>query len=200
MERREMRNTRKKTAPAVVVIACLLLATSGCVWTPELARVAGELERQIPEARFDKEFSLSLGPVAISFARLVTGFVGDDDVRHAREYIRDVSRVQVAIYDTGDMPSISNLRMPSQLAELEDRGWETAVKVREDDEAVWVMYRVDGDAIRDLYVVVLNDDELVLVKATGRLDRIMAKALVDADRERGIRDLGHEIGDEFRDG
>lgn len=195
-----MKTYRERIAVAAVVLVFLALSSSGCVWTPELARVAGELERQLPEARFDKEFSLSLGPVAIGFARLVTGMVGDDDVQHARRYLRDVSRVQVAVYDTTDMPPISNLRMPSRLAELEKDGWETAVKVREEDEAVWVMYRIDGDAIRDLYVVVLNDEELVLVKATGRLDRIMAKALVEADRDRGIRDLGHELGEEFRDG
>ena len=111
-----------------------------------------------------------------------------------------MSRVQVAVYDTSDMPSMSNIKMPSRLKDLEERGWETAVKVREENEAVWVMYRIDDDSIRDLYVVVLSDEELVLVKATGNLDRIMARALIDADHERGVPGLGQQLGDEFRDG
>ena len=199
-----MKTTRKIPVLSVVVLVCVALSTSSCVWTPELSRVASDLERQLPDAKFDKEFSVSLGPMALGFARLVSGMVGDDDVRHARDYIKDVTRVQVAVYDTRDMPSMSNLKMPSQLAELEDKGWETAVKVREDDEAVWVMYRIDDDSIRDLYVVVLSDEELVIVKATGQLDRIMARALIDAEHERGVPGLGHELGsefgDEFRDG
>jgi len=195
-----MKTKRQKPALAVIVLVCLVFSTSGCVWTPELSRVASELERQLPDAKFDKEFALSLGPMALGFAKLVSGMVGDDDVRHARAYLKEVSRVQVAVYETRDMPSMSNLRMPSRLKDLEDRGWETAVKVREEDEAVWVMYRIDGESIRELYVVVLSDDELVLVKATGNLDRIMARALIDADHERGVPGLGQELGDEFRDG
>jgi len=195
-----MKTTRQKPALAVVVLVCLLFSATGCVWTPELSRVASELESQLPNATFDKEFAVSLGPMALGFAKLISGMVGDDDVQHARAYLKDVSRVQVAVYDTHDMPSMSNIKMPSRLKDLEDRGWETAVKVREENEAVWVMYRIDKNSIRDLYVVVLSNDELVLVKATGNLDRIMARALIDAEHERGVPGLGQELGDEFRDG
>ena len=115
-----MKTTRQKPALCVVVLICLAFSASGCGWTPELSRVASELERQLPDAKFDKEFSLSLGPMALGFARFVGGMMGDD--------------------------------------------------------------------------------ELVPVKATGNLDRIMARAMIDAEHERGVPGLGQELGNEFRDG
>ena len=173
-----------RTMTAVIAIALALTATTGCLWTPELTRVKNDIERQIPDARFEKEFSISLGPIAMRFARLVSRFV--PDARDARGYFEDVSRVQVAVYHMSSMPSVRHVRIPDQLKNMTNEGWEVAVKVREDDRMVWVMYRVDKDTIRDLYVVVLDSEELVLVKASGNLERLVARALSETDGVPGI--------------
>jgi hypothetical protein len=168
----------------VIAVVLTLTVTSGCMWTPELSRVKNDIERQLPDARFEKEFALSLGPIALTFARLVTKLV--PDASQASEYLRDVSRVQVAVYNTEALPPVSEVRMPDRLERMSDDGWETAVKVREDDGVVWVMYKIDGDTIRDLYVVVLNDEELVIVKARGQLERLVARALSETGGVPGI--------------
>jgi hypothetical protein len=69
---------------------------------------------------------------------------------------------------------------------MQEEGWETAVRVREENNVVWVMYKIDDDSIRELYVVVLDENELVMVKARGRLERLAARALSEAKNTRGV--------------
>jgi len=168
----------------VVMLAAVLTVGSGCIWTPELTRVKNDIENQIPNAHFEKEFSLSLGPLALGFARLATRFV--PDTYDARDYLKDVRRVQVAVYNTTSMPPVGNVRVPERLSRMAELGWEVAVKVREENELVLVMYRVEDESVRDLYVVVLNTTELVIVKASGHLERLVARALREGDDIPGI--------------
>lgn len=178
------RHRRIRTAAVLAALLVVTVASAGCMWAPELASVCRDIEQQVPGASFDREFAMTLGPVSLAFAKLVTAFI--PDAREARGYLRDVSRIEVAVYDVDSMPTVEGVRMPDRLQRMSDEGWETAVKVREDDNVVWLMYRIENDAIREMYVVVLDTDELVLVKARGRLDRLAARALLEADHTRGI--------------
>ena len=62
-----------------------------------------------------------------------------------------------------------------------------AIKIREPGESVWVMFRADDDEIREVYIIALSPDELVLVKARGRLDRLFAKVMEENGH---VGDLG----------
>jgi hypothetical protein len=72
--------------------------------------------------------------------------------------------------------------MPELLGSLIDDGWEMAVKVRDDDQRVWLLFRAEDDVVREVFVVALNEDQLVLVKARGRLERVLARVLREGDR------------------
>jgi hypothetical protein len=168
----------------VAILGLSLAAAPGCLWAPELSGIKREIERQLPGADFDKEFALSLGPVTLGLARLVTALVPGGD--EARSHLRDLSRVQVAIYNAQSVPPTGSLQMPGRMRRMLDDGWETAIRAREDDGVVWVLYRVEGDAVRDLCVVALDDEELVLVKARGRLERIVGRALAEAEGVPGV--------------
>jgi hypothetical protein len=41
----------------------------------------------------------------------------------------------------------------------------------------WRTYRPDGNTVREVFIVVLDEDELVLVEAKGRLEQLIAAAL-----------------------
>ena len=165
-----------KRIGTLVGTAFLLASLTGCFWAPELDRVRKDIERQIPDAHFEKDFAISLGPISLSLVRTLSRFVPEDDVHEAREYLGDLSKVQVAVYEA-DVPRGTELETPHKLESLLDEGWEMAIKAREHGESIWVMYRSDDDEIRDVYVIVLDPDELVLVKASGRLDRLFAKVM-----------------------
>jgi len=176
------KHTRRRAALVIVTLVTVATLFSGCLWAPELASVCKDIERQVPGASFDKQFAITLGPISLGFAKLVTALV--PDAREARGYLRDVSRIEVAVYETDNMPPASSVHMPDRLKRMEAEGWETAVKVREEESVVWVMYKIEDESIKELYVVVLDDEELVMVKARGRLERLAARALSEA-REAG---------------
>jgi len=174
-----MKRTLRSNRIAAMVFATAvgLLAVPGCFWAPELSSIRRDIQDQLPGASFEKNVELSFGPAAIACARLVTGLV--PGAREARPWLRNVSRVQVGVYDA-HIGSAAELRMPRKLQSLIDDGWETAIRVRDDDQAVWVLYRADEESIREVFIVVLDDEELVIIKAKGRLERIVAAALDEA--------------------
>lgn len=179
-----MRNRSIILAPA---LALTLTLSSGCLWAPDLDRVRAEIENQLPGTRFHKEFALSLGPVTLGLARVVTAVAPHADL--AKRYLRDIRRVKVALYTLENAPSSLHLRTPERLdALLEDGEWEMAVRVREKHgEAVWVLYRADDDdTVKEVYVVALTGDELVLVRAAGNIERLMATAVKEGHSDRGF--------------
>jgi len=178
---------RALTLIAIVLLIAVAGAASGCLWAPDLAMVRKDIERQLPGVSFDKEIELSLGPVSLAFARMLTRVT--PEAQDASGYLRDVSRIELAVYNTQDMPPAGKVTMPERLQKMTDsEGWELAVKVRDDDELAWVLYRMDGEAVRELYVVVVSDDELVMVKAEGKLERLVARALSDSGVLKGLPD------------
>jgi hypothetical protein len=171
----------------LAIVTVTVLASPGCFWSGELAGVRREFEAQLPGSSFEKNVELSLGPIVLGLAKMVTAVI--PGAREARPWLRGVSRVQIGVYDAriDDMPQ---LHMPKRLQSLLDDGWETAVRVREKHEAVWVLYRPDGDRVREVFVVVLNEQELVMVKAKGQLDRLIAAAIDEAHGRHSF--LGHD--------
>jgi len=167
----------------VCVLVLVALAAPGCFHSTELTGIRRDLESQLPGASFEKNVELSFGPIMLSVARLVTAVI--PGASEARPWLRGVSRVQVGVYEA-NVDSVNHLRMPKRLQALVDDGWETVVRVRDRNEAVWVLYRPDGDRVREVFVVVLNDHELVLIKARGRIEKLIASALRETGNGHGF--------------
>ena len=163
--------------------AALAAASPGCMWAPELAGIRRDLERQMPGASFEKNVELSFGPVTLGIVRFIAAVI--PGAGEARPWLKGISRVEIGVYDAR-ADSVSGVRTPRRLQALIDAGWETAVRVHDDDEAVWVLYRPEGEDVREMFIVVLDRDELVLVKARGHLDRLVAAALEEAHERRGF--------------
>jgi hypothetical protein len=166
--------------PTLFILSITLVVTtcSGCLWAPELDGVRKDIERQLPGASFHREFALSLGPITLGLARTIVRLV--PDAAEVRGYLHDVRSVKVAVYDVTNLPPEFGLKMPRRLVSLvEEDGWEIAAKVSQHNENVWLLYRAEDDSVTDIYVVVLSDDELVLVRARGNIDQLAAKAMRD---------------------
>lgn len=179
------RNRRALTVIVITVLIAVIGASTGCLWAPDLAMVRKDIERQLPGVSFEKEIELTLGPISLAFARLVTRM--SPDAQDASGYLRDVSRIELAVYNTEDMPPATSVEMPKRLQKMqESEGWELAVRVRDDHDLAWILYRIDNDTVKELYVVVVSEKELVMVKAEGRLERLVARALTDSGALKGI--------------
>ncbi len=166
----------------LIVVAAALPLAGGCVWTPDLSEVKQDIAHQLPGVTFDRQVAVAIGPGGMALARAVVSLV--PPAREARGWLRDVSRVEVAVYEVHADDTARRLATPSRVEEMLADGWEMAARVREDGEAVWLLYRLDGESVRELFVVSLDRHELVLVKVKGRLERLIARALSDFDGDR----------------
>lgn len=162
----------------LVVLAVIPLLLVGCFRARALERVAEEIAWQFPEAEFEREFSIALGSFSLGLVKLAASFT--EESREARKYLTGIRRVQVAVYKVRHLPSVEDAELPSRLGELlEDDDWDMVVKTAERDERVWILFHEDGNTIRDVHITVLEEDELVLVRVSGRLDELLDKVLED---------------------
>lgn len=151
---------------------------TGCFYSREIAQTRRDLERQYPGAQFDREMVVSLGPASLRALGWMAGLVPEDEPQMASDYLREISRVKVGVYKTEFLPNLDDFDPPS-LDRFKRDGWEMAVKTREDNEVVWVLYKERHGVVRDLYAIVLSEDELVLARVKGHLDRLLAKVMED---------------------
>lgn len=168
-------------------LLALLLAPllSGCLYSREIAGTRRDIERAYPEARFDREMVVSLGPLSLRTISWITGMVDDEEARMARDYLRTMQRIKVGVYRTEQMPDLETLEMP-ELRRFKRNGWETALRFRDEGEMGWVFYRPYRDTVRDLYVVVFSEEELVLARVRGHLNELLARVMED---QAGFTDL-----------
>jgi hypothetical protein len=161
----------------VILGAAVML--SGC-YPREIVHTQRSIERELPDTRFRRQVAMSFGPVTMDVARWVTRKVDDPDARQVTSYAEDVDRIQFGVFETENLPDLSAIEMPKRLQrKLEDREWELAAAYREQDSRGWVLYRDDGEIVREMFVMVFAADELVLASLRGNLNDLMTKIVED---------------------
>jgi hypothetical protein len=164
------------------ILAVLIIAVtcfSGCLWAPDLERLKNEIQAQIPEAQFNKEVAMTFGPVTLGLASIVTRFI--PEAQEARGYLKDVRRLELAVYETEYLPSLDNLRLPAKLEAMRDKeNWQVAAKIREKDQFVWVLYHEKGDKIDSLFVFILDDENFVLARIKGNFENMALRGIQDS--------------------
>lgn len=168
---------RRTLGPLFLVFALSISAT-GCIYSREISRTRRVIEDEIPGSQFDRQMVLSIGSGTLRTATWLTSLIPDEDLDEVRQYLDDVERIKVGIYDTEALPEVGPGGAPG-LSEMVERGWEVAVRVRDERDRVWLMYRSHRDRIRSLFVIVLNEDNLVIARVEGHLDRILERAMAD---------------------
>ena len=64
------------------------------------------------------------------------------DAHEARLYLDDIRRLNVAVYEVEYLPRDFTIETPARLERLlEKDDWEIAVKEREHDQSLWILYR-----------------------------------------------------------
>jgi len=162
---------------ALFILLAVPLLFSGCYRARELESLCEDFAWQYPDADFERDVSFSLGSISLGAVKLAAGFA--DDTREAREYLNGLRRIDVAVFKVHHMGDLNKAELPGPLADLLDDDWEMAVKTREDDERVWILYREDDDVIRDLHITVLDDEELVMLRLSGELTETFQRVMED---------------------
>lgn len=164
---------------AAFLFVAILPMLSGCIYSRELSQSKRTIERGYPELDIDKRFTLALGPRSLHTVGWIARRIPEQETQQAATYLRTLDRVKVAIYDVDyyDEHSRSN---HAAVADFEKNGWTLAVRANEDSEAVWVLYRADyKEDVRDIKVVVLGEDELVIARIEGHLNELLEQLVED---------------------
>ncbi len=168
----------KRSSLIPLILLTVAVSLTGCVYSREIAQTRRDLERHYPGADFDHQITINLGPRTLHTFGWLAGLAPEPEAQMARDYLYEIDRVKVGIYQVKSLPDLDDFDPPA-LRRFEDDGWEMAVKVHEDDEIVWVLYREHYDQVRDIYTIVLTDEELVLVRVNGHLNRLLEKVVDD---------------------
>jgi hypothetical protein len=176
---------------ALTALVPLVLALAGCgAGSPSVDTVRGEIERRIPEARFERESHIRLGRITLGLARGIVHLAdpGDPDTK----VLDDIHRLEVATYRVRALPDLEK-RLNAETGfeqVLARNGWTMALRERDHGSRTWIFLRADGEgALTNLYVVSLDPSELTLVRLDGRLDRAMADSIAEHPKKL-VREVG----------
>lgn len=158
----------RRVPPGLAIVAILAVSLSAaCIRYGGPSSLRRDLSREAG-VKLDAGFAMTVTRSGIALARL---FTDEDEVP-----LRGVRRVEVGVYEVKGLRP--GLTAPRPLALPELPGLEPIVRVREDDEQVFVLLREDEDEeIRQLVVIVAEDDEWVLVRIRGKLRHTIERAL-----------------------
>jgi hypothetical protein len=182
------RRHETKRGAAVLALGVLLAATTaGCFYSREIAHTRRDIEALYPGVRFEREAVVSVGPGTMHGLSRLTGLVPEYYSRLVSGYLDEIEQIKVGVYRTYGLPPLDAVDLP-RLHRFEDQGWLMAVKSLEDDTAVWVLYRERHGTVRDLYVLVLTEEELVLARVQGHLNRLLEQVMADYHHFKGLAD------------
>lgn len=155
----------------ILLCAVVLLAVAGTAWAQDLEDDPGYVDLDAIEGWFDKEPSIIVN-VKGALLDLVAEASRYEDPDLA-DLLRKLKSVQVRGYNLrwADFERVQ--QQTKVLARrLEAQGWDTVVRVRDDDEDVNIHVRVDDGAIAGMVVMVISpdDDETVFVNIVGEID------------------------------
>ena len=158
--------SRKTTGLALLVTMLLPLSTACIRWSGP-SNLRRDLSREAG-VTLDAEVAITVTRSGVALARL---FTDGDEIP-----LKGVRRVEVGVYEvTGLRDGVDE---PRRLELPDLPGLTPVVRVHEEGEDVFVLVHQDeDDEIRQMVVVVAEDDEWVLVRIKGKLTKSFEKAM-----------------------
>jgi len=153
----------------ILGIACVIGASVAHGQT-DLAKEPGYVDLDAMESWFNEEAYLFVNVKGVLLNLVAeASAVEDPDLA---ELLRKLKAVQVRGYknDRAGVGAVRS-RAIAFARDLEKKGWESAVRVRDEDDQVDLMMKSDGKAIAGLMIIVADHkDEIVFVNIVGDID------------------------------
>ena len=132
-------------------------------------------------SEYNTEYEFAIGSAGISLASLVVSFA--DAEEPVDEILSEISNVQVGIYNNQDSSTITTnyegLRKITDL--MEHAGWEFIVRSVDRDELTAVFVRVYQGQFNRVFVISVNEEQMVLVEMYGNIDKVIEIAIREGD-------------------
>jgi hypothetical protein len=156
----------------VVWLAPALFALASCGFTGNLRGNPGFASfgapSTLPEA--DRQFAISLGPIPLRLATMVSRPIFNDDEDWISDALSDVRAVRVYVYEIdGETERVVD-HMDATRSKLIVDGWDQLAAVREDGGLLTALVMHEQpETVRGVVVMYEEDEELVLVNVIGKI-------------------------------
>lgn len=160
------------TAFPLLMLAVTVAATPGCFFNPDIDDMVEALELELDGVELEPEMRLRFGRASMGLARTALRFAEDDDpdVAMAGDILDGVREVHLGVYEVWGLDETP--RLPRSICnDLDEDGWSLVVEARDWSSGVWILSQIERDEVTGLYVVSIDDHELVVVKLRGDLTR-----------------------------
>jgi|GEM_PF-6345984 len=159
-------------------LAVFALLGSGCIRpSSHFDEIAADVVSS--NENYDTQIELRVGGFPIWIAETITGFVDSPEAREASEYLDGVREVEFGVYQTSERTN-RDLDAMARSIETTMKKWdyERVVKARDKGTfvAVYMPSNADGQ-VKEGFVVVVDKQEIVLVKAEADFERIAQEAI-----------------------
>ena len=186
---------------SILLASLVVLPLTGClVGEPEIGEMVRALEEEVYPAQLDAKAAVKIGSGLLNLASVIVSWSDDHDLdsEQVRLLLKDLDAVHVGAYEVRGRRWADD---PVKLSEewrlqLEHEGWKVIVRVQDRfDETQWILVRTGGrHGIDGLYVVSVEDTEVVVVKLEGELSRSIDYAVRrDSDFMVAMREAGNEF-------
>ena len=173
-------NSRKiKFVMSILLVALLF---TGCIGVDRGFRSIRDYVLDPSNNQFEKEFEFSFGSVSITMAELVLNFADVDEP--VDEILSEIHNIQVGIYNnTSDVkiePGLDEVKFLTN--KMKNAGWDCIVRSVDRNEMTAVFVKTHDDELNRLFVISVNDEEVVLADILGNLHKVIEIAI----REKGL--------------
>ena len=134
------------------------------------------------DSRFERGVRVNLSPGLFRTAGWITRYVDDTDAQWAGDALYGVRRVRASVYPTQKLRDLEDFDV-NKLPQFDQPGWNIAYEYVSDDEMHWLLYRQRRDIVRDMFIVALDEDVLVLARIQGQLDGLLDVSIETLEEE-----------------
>lgn len=146
---------------------------SGCIGVNQEFKEIRNMVIENISDDFKREIEFSIGPVGFFLASKFVQFAETED--NIDELLTKISNIHLGIYKRTTKKSKPSLNLIRDLSyQIKSDNWTCIVRSLNQSEIVGVFIKLNtSDKIEDLFVISLNDNELVLLKLNGNLESII---------------------------
>ncbi len=169
---------KTKSIIVLVAISVFLVTLTGCIG---VNRQFSEIKNKIMGDLGDDyktEFQFSVGSSLIHVSSWFVDLAADEE--YVDDMIREISSVQVGVYNRieGATHNNSFSTLNSIDEEMNSNGWKYLVRTIDRNELTTIYISADPDELlKKMFIINLNDDELVIVEVNGDLKKVIAYAI-----------------------
>lgn len=168
----------------ITAAAALAISAAGCMTYRGPVGVEATIERKA-QVELHREVGFKLGPLSTKIAASIV-HDSDDDLD-----LRDLSGIGVVVFEVTRHTGAP--AEPITAKDLGVEGWQPMLETSAAGEQVLVLAKPGDGEIREMMLVSIESDEVVVARLKGHLDRLIAKTLAAADHD-GARGARTAIG------